>query len=62
MGQFKGRLSIENQEEKEYFKVTKDARMKIIMMQLDDLHKKKFGSVLDFKLADLESFEKTIKF
>ena len=38
VGLFKGRVNVENKEEKEEFKVQKEQRMKIIMALLEDLH------------------------
>lgn len=58
VGQFKGRINIENKEEKEAFKATRDSRVKIIFMLLNDLHEKKFGQPLQISLGDLESYEK----
>jgi hypothetical protein len=59
---FKGRLNIENIQEKEYFKTTKQDRMTYILKYLNDIHSKKFGNPMQFTLSDLESYEKTIKF
>jgi hypothetical protein len=43
VGLFKGRINIENKEEKEAFKATRDSRVQIIFRLLNDLHEKKFG-------------------
>jgi hypothetical protein len=58
VGKFKGKINIENLKEKEFYRATKETRVKIILKYLDDIHSKKFGIPLDFRLSDLESFEK----
>jgi len=53
---------VENQEEKDFYKTTKETRTKLILKYLDDLHKFKYQEkALEFKLSDLETFEKTQK-
>jgi hypothetical protein len=62
VGKFKGKVNIENKDEKDAYKATKDSRMKIILSLLNDLHQRKFSRLMDFRLSDLESFENTLKF
>ena len=62
VGLFKGRVHIENYDERDAFKAQKIARMKIILKLLNDLHQNVMGAPLEFELTDLESYEKTKKF
>lgn len=62
VGQFKGRITIENKAEKDNFKATRDSRVQIIFMLLNDLHEKKFGQPLQISLSDLENYEKAQQF
>lgn len=62
VGKFKGRLNIVNKSDKDSHRAAKGDKIKVIFEQLEDLHLKKYGTALSFKLADLESFEKSLKF
>jgi hypothetical protein len=62
VGMFKGRISIENKDEKDSFKAIRESRVKIIVSLIKDLYERNNGKPLEFELADLESYEKRSKF
>jgi len=62
VGFFKGRVTVENKEDKDEMHVIKLARNKIIIELIDNMHQKKFGAPLDFQMKKLESFEGRQKF
>ena len=51
-----------NKDEKKSHKLAKNAGVKEVMNLLEELHLRVFGIPFDFKLGDLETFEKSIKF
>lgn len=62
MGSFKGKLTIENAKDRVFFKKEKENRMQMVQRQLEEIHRRKFGSELLFKPTDLESFEMAAAF
>lgn len=58
VGLFKGRINIENKDEKDSFKALREARVKIIIALIKDLYERQFLKPLEFELSDLESYEK----
>ncbi len=49
VGQFKGRILVENPSDKERFKMQKERDMKTVYQLLNEIHLARFNSYLDFK-------------
>lgn len=62
VGQFKGRISVENARDKEAYTRRKQALMKSVYDVLGQIHQKRFNEPLGFKPADLDSFEQALAF
>jgi hypothetical protein len=53
---------VENAKEKILYKKQKESRMQLVLKELDEIHRRLYGSELNFKTEDLESFERASAF